>query len=174
MIKCQITTAILYQRLGIFVNKCSSLRREFIAALSLHEKFEVPHLQMFSTWTYHHLHTRREIVLPYIKEFSEVNTSISKSFEIYVAHKPTQSLHSTIYRLKDKTAGKKNKFCVIEKVNYTCCKKYYIAQGGRIFYPFIHENKLVVGCYGLSSLESVHPDNNKFKCDRENVYQHLT
>ncbi|CAH8628969.1 unnamed protein product [Heterobilharzia americana] len=109
----------------------------------------------------------KRIVLPYIKDVSEITTRLLRPLGIGVAHKPTNSLQTLLYRPKDATS-KEDKPNIIYKINCNNYSQHYIGQSGRPLCLHLHEHQLATK-RNISSLISMHMDNYGHEFDFDNV-----
>ncbi|CAH8652478.1 unnamed protein product [Heterobilharzia americana] len=110
----------------------------------------------------------KSIVLPYIKNISEIMTRLLKPLGIGVAHKPTNSLQTLLCRPKDAT-NKEDKPKIIYKINCNNCSQHYIGQSGRPLRLRLHEHQLAIKRHDISSLISMHMDNYGHEFNFDNV-----
>nr|CAH8832216.1 unnamed protein product [Trichobilharzia regenti] len=112
--------------------------------------------------------TKKQFILPYIRNISEITARIMKPFDIDVAHKPAESLNSILCKPKD-PIEKGDKINTIYKINCVNCNKHYIGQSGRPLRIRIQEHKSAVKRHDINSLVSIHSDDHGHQFDWDNV-----
>ncbi|CAH8523810.1 unnamed protein product [Heterobilharzia americana] len=110
----------------------------------------------------------KRIVLPYIKNVSEITTRLLRPLEIAVAHEPTNSLQTLLCRPKDATS-KEDKPNIIYKINRNNCGQHYIGQSGHPLRLRLHEHQSAIKRHDISSLISMHVDNYGHEFNFDNV-----
>ena len=99
----------------------------------------------------------KRIVLPYIKNVSELTARLLQPNGITVAHRPEATLRRLVSQPKTKPP-KLQKSSVIYKISCNDCNKHYVSQTEGKLSTHLHEHKLAVKRYDQFSLISVHQD----------------
>ncbi|KER31053.1 hypothetical protein T265_02616 [Opisthorchis viverrini] len=110
----------------------------------------------------------RRVVLPYIRNISELATRLLAQKGIFVAHKPNATLRKLISRPKD-NPDKTKKNSVIYQLNCDNCIKFYVGQTGRRLCTRIKEHNAAVRRHDPLSLISIHEDQEGHKFNLENA-----
>jgi hypothetical protein len=112
--------------------------------------------------------TNNRVVLPYVKNVSELTARLLQTHGITTAHKPNATLRKLISKPKDRTDGN-NKNNVIYQIDCENCNKYYIGQTGRKLSTRIKEHKAAIRRHDPLSLISIHEDQEGHKFNLETV-----
>ena len=100
----------------------------------------------------------RRIMMPYIKQISEMTARLLRPHGVTIAHKPMGTLRQIVSKPKpiNKLEGKNN---VIYQIQCNDCSAKYVGQTGRKLATRLHEHQLAIKRHDRLSLISVHEDN---------------
>ena len=110
----------------------------------------------------------KRVVLPYIKNISELTARLLQPHGITVAHQPDATLRRIVSQPKS-NPPMLEKSNVIYKIPCKDCNKHYVGQTGRKLSTRLHEHKLAVKRHDHLSLVSMHQDNYGHTFDWDNV-----
>ena len=97
------------------------------------------------------------VVLPYMKNVSEMVARLLAKHRISVAHKPYSTIRQMLSRPKDRVpAGEKTN--VVYRVDCSGCDNQYVGQTGRQLATRLHEHHLAANRHDQLSLISIHQD----------------
>ena len=100
----------------------------------------------------------RRIIMPYIKQISEMTARLLRPHGVTIAHKPMGTLRQIVSKPKpiNKLEEKNN---VIYQIQCNDCSAKYVGQTGRKLATRLHEHQLAIKRHDRLSLISVHEDN---------------
>ncbi|CAI2738566.1 unnamed protein product, partial [Dicrocoelium dendriticum] len=101
--------------------------------------------------------TEKRVVLPYMKNISEMAARLLKQHHLIVAHKPTATLRKTLSKPKEKLRAHEQRN-VVYKIPCRDCERDYVGQTGRKLVTRIQEHKRACVKHYASSLVSIHVD----------------
>ena len=110
----------------------------------------------------------RGIVIPYIKNVSEVIARLFRPYGISIVHKLSRTIRS-IFKNHKPLCSREDRTQIVYRVNCLNCTQHYVGQTGRKLRTRMKEHRQAIQRHDPHSIMSIHEDQEGHQFDLENV-----